>query len=300
MMAPMTLAKATATSVAMLTVAVSLTACSWRLETDPEPFRSPSEITVLRDNIAALEQAVGTAADLATGPQADAEAAAVPSRLELLAGVSPTSSPRAAADLAAAAAEAQAAAVDCMVAAGDDPLAALCASIALSHAAIAGTADPDSAPGTVVDGGTEPGSDSVLDRDEIAVLALEHDKLRSLYEVAAARSKGAEREQALAASVIERERVETLLAVPGVLDLTEPVYDVPAASVAKKAARAETVLAARKALAERYAALLVGADVVDRGWLLNAAYENYVAAGRVGLTASEVPALPGTKPAAAD
>ena len=91
----------------------------------------------------------------------------------------------------------------------------------------------------------------------------------------------------------------SLLAVPGVEDLTEPVYDVPASSVTDQAARAATAIEAQRALAERYAALLVAADPADRGWLLNSAYAAYLAAAQRGLTASEVPALPGTEPATA-
>ena len=299
MMAPMTLAKAAAAGVAMLTATLALSACSWRMETEPDPFRTPSEVTVLRDRVAAAEQAVGTAAGLASGPLADAESAAVPARLDALAGVSPTSSPRPAADLAAAAAAAQQEALDCMAGAGEDPLAALCASIALSHAAIAGVADPAGARDSVVEGGLVPTADSPIDRATVAQLALEHDKLRSLYEVIAARAEGDERATALLASAGERERVASLLAVPGVEYITEPVYDVPASSVTDQAARAATALEAQRALAERYAALLVAADPADRAWLLNSAYAAYLAAAQRGLTASEVPALPGTEPATA-
>lgn len=294
MMAPMTLAKAAMAGVAMLTAALSLSACSWRVETEPDPFRTPSAVTVLRDNVAAAEQALGAAAGSATGPLADAEAAAVPTRLEALAGVSPTSSPRPAADLAAAAAAAQQQALDCMKSAGEDPLGALCASIALSHAAITAVADPTSAADAVTEGGTAPSADSTLNRDTVARLALEHDKLRFLYEVMAARSEGEERARALAASALQREWATTLLAVPGVEDLTEPAYDVPAAAVADEAARAATALDAQTALAERYAALLVAADAVDRPWLPNSAYAAYRAAAERGFTTADVPALPGT------
>ncbi|MCR6711322.1 MAG: hypothetical protein NVV57_00925 [Demequina sp.] len=47
------------------------------------------------------------------------------------------------------------------------------------------------------------------------------------------------------------------------------------------------------AIAEAYAALMVGAAPQDRGWLLNSALVEYRGALANGLTAAQIPALPG-------
>jgi hypothetical protein len=296
MMAPMEGARPTlgvAIVGAAVALVVALAGCSWRVETEPEPFRTPSPITVLRDQVAAAEAALATAAEADSGDLASAEAAAVPVRLEALGGVSPTSSPRPSTDLQAAVNEALAAAHQCIAGANDDPLGGTCAAIELSHWVIAvasgATAEDLPAPGA----GLVPAVATSVDVATLSQLALEHDRLRALYEVIAARSSGAKRTDALARSSAERDRVAQLLAIAGVDDLTQPAYDVPAAATATKAARTATARAAELSLAQAYAALLIDAAADDRGWLENAAFTAYEGAIANGLTAAEVPALPG-------
>jgi hypothetical protein len=246
-------------------------------------------VTVLRDHVATAEAAVGNAAANGTGPIAEAESAAVPVRLAALGGVSPTSSPRPSADLDDAIAAATGAARECIDGAGEDPLGGLCASILLSHSVISGPPEPAQwdAANFVVGSQVTPPSATAVTADNISRLALEHDKLRSLYEVIAARSKGAVRTDALASSSAERARVAALLAVPGAKDLKEPAYQVPT--------DAGAAAAANVALAESYAALLIAAQPQDRAWLLNSAFVAYEQAIAHGLALGEVPALPGAE-----
>ena len=286
MMAPMVRRGVWAGSLALVALA-TLTACSWRLETDPEPFRTPSPITVLRDHVAAAEAAVEAAAPSSDDPLAVVEANAVPVRLGALGGVSPTSSPRPAGSLSQALEDAEAAAAQCMDGAGDDPLGGLCASILLSHKAINAESERNDweSLAYLAEPPTLPPADSTVPADVLSRLALEHDKLRALYEVVAARSDGDARTSALSGSSTERQRVADLLAIAGVQDLTEPAYDVPADATALRDQHL--------AIAEAYAALMVGAAPQDRGWLLNSALVEYRGALANGLTAAQIPALPG-------
>jgi len=287
---------ALAMTAAASAVALTASGCSWRVDTEPEPFRTPSPVTVLRDDVAASESALATAAASDSGELAAAEAAAVSVRLDALGGVSPTSSPRPSTELEAALNAALQSARLCVAGAGADPLGGLCASIELSHAAIA------AASGTVVQGlispdaGLTPAPTTTVDAATLAQLALQHDQARALYEVIAARAVGGERTDALARSAEHRARVTALLALPGVEDLTEPAYDVPAASVSGKAARTKAALDTELALAQAYSALLVTSAPEDRSWLANAAFDAYVAAAHHGLRAADVPALPGVAP----
>ncbi|MGC4174788.1 hypothetical protein [Demequina sp.] len=267
-------------------VAIVLSACSWRLEEDPEPVRTPTPITVLRDHVAAAESALATAAGTSTDPLAAVEAAAVPIRLAALGGVSPTSSPRPDADFAMALSVATDTARDCMEAAGDDPLGDLCASILLSHLAMsaaAGTVTPEMT--DYSSAVTGPGATTEVDAGTLARLALAHDQLRATHEVVAARSSDEAREDALALTASEGARVTALLAIDGVADLREPQYDVGTDSAA--------VLESQRAIADSYAALLVAATPVDREWLLNSALIAFNGAVLSGLTAEQIPALPG-------
>ena len=272
---------------ATLAIATLVSGCSWRMDTEPEPFRSPSQITMLRDDVAAAEAAVASAAAVSDDPLAGVELAAVPVRLTALGGVSPTSSPRPDASLAEALDGASDATTACMDNAGDDPLGGLCASIALSHAVI--LAAPErfawEALAYLAEPVTLPGADSAVPSETLALLALEHDRLRALYEVIAARTTGEERTAAREQSSGERARVASLLAIEGVEDLTEPAYAIPA--------DASSALAARVTIAEAYAALMVGAAPQDREWLLNSAVVAYRGALANGLPISGVPALPG-------
>jgi hypothetical protein len=181
-----------------------------------------------------------------------------------------------------------------MTAAGEDPLGGLCASIALSHAAMAAQPPSTEEDSTFLPSSPAiPSADTAVNSSTIANLALEHDRLRALYEVIAARASGGERTQALASSAAQRARVAELLAIAGVEDLTQPAYDIPAASVSSEASRTATALEGEVALADAYAALLVLAAPQDREWLYSAALGAYRGAVVAGLTPEQVPALPG-------
>ena len=286
MMAPMTW-RGVAKGVAVLAAMTTLAGCSWRLETEPEAFRTPSPVTIVRDQLAAAEGAVESAASAGDDALAQAERDAAPVRVAALGGVSPTSAPRAADDLEAAIASARDAALACMGAAGDDPLAGLCASIALSHEVMSTAADPL----TIADAGygsgpdTLPGADTEVSTAELSELALAHDQLGALYEVVAARGTDGAREVALTRSASERARAKALLAIDGVSDLTQPQYDIPTDAGAP--------LAAELTIAQRYAAALVDAAPRDRLWLYNSAVAAYAQAIVNGLAPGDVPALPG-------
>jgi len=284
MMAPMTW-RGVAKGVAVLAAMTTLAGCSWRLETEPEAFRTPSPVTIVRDQLAAAEGAVESAASAGDDALAQAERDAAPVRVAALGGVSPTSAPRAADDLEAAIASARDAALACMGAAGDDPLAGLCASIALSHEVMSAAADPLTIAGYGSGPDTLPGPDSALPLGDLSELALAHDQLGALYEVVAARSTGAARETALARSASERDRARALLAIDGVTNLTEPQYAIPTDAGAP--------LEAELAIAQRYSSALVGAAPQDRLWLYNAAVAAYAQAIASGLAPGDVPALPG-------
>jgi len=286
MMAPMVWHRAVAGCVGLALVA-TLSGCSWHLETEPEAFRTPTALTVLRDHVAAAESAVEAAAPSSRDPLAVVEANAVPVRLAALGGVSPTSSPRPSGSLAVALEGAESAAAACMDAAGEDPIGGLCASVLLSHLAIDAEAQRNDWEMTAYlpEPPTLPPADSEVSADVLAQLALAHDRLRALYEVVAARSEGDSRKAALEASSAERQRVADLLAIEGVEDLTEPAYDVPADATAL---RDQNV-----AIAETYAALMVSAAPQDRVWLLNSALKAYRSALANGLAAAQIPALPG-------
>ena len=300
MMAPMWWRNGLAASalVSAIVLVLVVAGCSWRVDTPPDPFRTPSPTTVLRDKVAAAEAAVAGEAKNATSDQAAAaaaEAAAVPIRLAALGGVSPTSSPRPSLGFSDAVDWAMETTGDCSVEASGEPLGALCTSILLSHSIIAAT-DPNAvtAQATIVVG------DDDGDVGVIAQLALEHDKTRALFETIAARAKGGERTRALEQSARQRAIVTQLLALDGVENRTQPSYDVPAASVATAAAREATARGALVALGEAYAAYMVKAQVDAHSWVFEMALEQYDAAVPYGLTAAQVPALPGgVEPSAA-
>lgn len=293
MMAPMRWRRGLAVAASAATIAALVAGCSWRLDTPDEPFRTPSPVTLLRDDVAASESALAAAASTTDGDFAAAEAVAAPLRLDALGGVSPTSSPRPSTDIEVALNGAIASAHQCVAGAGEDPLGGLCASIELSHWAIAAASGTSMQTTIAPDAGLTPAGSTGVHPATLSQLALEHDKARALYEVIAARATGSERTDALTRSAEHRARVAALLALPGVEDLTEPAYDVPAASMANKAARTKAALATEVALAQAYAALMVSAAPDDRSWLANAALAAYEAAVAHGLTPADVPALPG-------
>jgi len=299
MMSPMSTGARRGIAATVAALVLLTSGCSWRLETDPDPFRTPSATTVMRDQLAAAEQAVQAAAIASSGAVADAEAALAPTRVAALGGVSPTSSPRPSADVDAAIAEALAQAEECSRAAEDTTLAGLCSSIALSHHLVAFAADPEPRGEpqvrTVDDSaGVLPSASTLVDDAFLAQVTLTHDRARAMYQTIAARAAGEERTNALARGRLHRERVEQLLAL-GVEDLTELSYDVPAARVADAVARATLARDTEWALGEDYASVLVTAAAGDRAWLTNAAYDAYTAASP---TPDDVPALPGIAPVA--
>ncbi|WP_156159058.1 DUF4439 domain-containing protein [Demequina gelatinilytica] len=282
--------------------------CSWRMETPPIPSRTPTPTVVLRDAAAVREQAVIATADSTEAGLLEAELA--PERLEALGGVyveypsaSPAPSPSVeAATFAAAVTEAiDGALADAADAASEDPgLAAMLRSIALSHAmattyaSLAGAEPAErTMPGS---GGTGllPRDGTAVDGDLLARLALAHDQAAFAYEVAAARAEEDERADALKRSRIHAARADALVALPGVEDLREPLYDVAPVDTASATGRAAMEVALELALSEDYAALIDGADDADVAWILDAAYDAFAAAAALpGFDASSVPVLPG-------
>ncbi|WP_042215418.1 DUF4439 domain-containing protein [Demequina mangrovi] len=291
-------------------LAVATTGCSWRLETPPIPSRTPTATVVLRDDAALREQAVIDAAD--SSEAGALESALAPVRLEALGGVyvpypsaSPVPSPTGEQPSFAEAVDA--AIADALrgadAAQDEDPgLAALLRSIALSHAMTTTVADLAGAePGDR----SLPGGDGVpdlapaeateVDGDVLAALALAHDEAAFTYEVIAARSEDEDaRAEALTRSRLHEDRAAALLALPGVEDRRETLYDVPSAGTGTAEERAATALALETALAEAYAALIDGASAQDAGWILDAAYDAFAqAASLPGFEVADIPALPG-------
>ncbi len=291
---------------------VLLTACSWRVETPPIPSRTPTPTVVLRDEAALREQAVVDAAD--STDLGVIESGLAPERLAALGGVYveyPSASPEpdttvsAAPSLDAAVQDA----IDEALAAADaatedDPgLAAMLRSIALSHSlavaapGVAGAAPAERAMPGVGDEATGPWTpteDTAVDGNTLAALAVAHDRASFAYEVAAARASGKERTRALTRSRLHDARAEALLALPGVDDLREPLYEVPPAGTETRKARAATERAVEVELAESYAALIDGAAPDDVPWVLNASYDAWMrAAALAGFDLGSLPALPG-------
>ncbi|WP_062384873.1 hypothetical protein [Demequina iriomotensis] len=288
-------------------LAVAIGGCSWRAETPPIPSRTPTPTVVLRDAAAEREQAV-----IDTVDSSDAgvlEAGLAPERLEALGGIyvehpssSPSPSPAALSFEDAVAEAIDAALADASAADDEDPgLAAMLRSIALSHASVLAAEDLAGAepaerpmPGSDGDGAWIPTSDTAVDGDALAALALAHDRAAFAYEVAAARAEGDERAQALVRSRIHAARAESLVALPGVEDRRTPLYDVPPIGTATAAGRAATEIEIETGLSEDYAALLDGAAAVDVTWILDAAFDAFAAAAALpGFDPQSIPALPG-------
>jgi hypothetical protein len=301
-------------------VGLVLSGCSWRIETAPEPIRTPSASVRLRDEVARTEAGVIMATGVQpTGPLAAAEAADAPVRLAALGGVSPAwtpvpslarSTPAVAPGVRESVVAARDAALTCALSTDDPTLAALCASIAVSHAATlfaAGLASGDTAlpdvvnrPIVTANPALTPPVGASVTADERSRLALEHDRARYLYEVAAARESGDRRDRALARAGLHRARADALLAVTGTTDLREATYAVGVAEVAGAENRDAAERGVEAALAANYAALLVTATAGDRPWLMNAAYDAYAASAALpGAIPADVPALPGLAAGAA-
>ncbi|WP_062287186.1 DUF4439 domain-containing protein [Demequina phytophila] len=296
-------------------LAVAVSGCSWRLETPPIERRTPTPTVVLRDEAAIREQ---TVIDVADASESGAvEAVLAPERLEALGGVyvaTPSPTPSATVSVApaptfdAAVADAIDGALEAAdAAAEDDPsLAALLRSIALSHAlvsdapAVAGEAPAERAMPAVPASGDDdagtwtPAESSAVDPAVLAALAVTHDRASFAYEVAAARATGGERERALTRSRLHEARAAALVALPGVEDDRDGLYDVPPSGTATRNARAATERAVETEIAETYAALIDGADAVDVPWILDGAYDAWMQAASLrGFDLASLPALPG-------
>ncbi|MFW2513603.1 hypothetical protein ACNI3K_07465 [Demequina sp. SO4-13] len=322
------LLRASAVAVAVL----SLAACSWRVETPPPEWPSPGPVTQMRDAAAEREQAVldatghGAGAAGATTAQAsvlsEIEAGATQERLDALGGLyvpypdqspSPSSSgePR---DLIALAMSARDGHLADARVAEDPDLAFLLSSAGLSHAlsswyagwvadAITESTQPIVAERTIrsdelATDQPAPATTSV-DPDVVAELAVMHDQAGYAYEVLAARSADAERDQWIARRDIHRDRAAALTQLPGVEDRRDAVYSLPGDGTAGSAARAATAVDLETHAAQTYAGMLDGAAAADLPWLLNAAFDAYAQAAAFGEPTAEsfaVPALPGAVP----
>jgi len=261
-----------------------------------------------------MEANVVAAADAhPSGALAGAEAADAPVRLAALGGVYPVWTPVPSAsptteapapELRGSVVAARDAALTCALATDDETLAALCASIAVSHAVTLFAADladvaaaaPEVIDRSVVDGNPSlsPPASTAVSADDLSRLALEHDRARYLYEVAAARESGDRRDRALARAGLHRVRADALLAVTGTTDRREATYAVTSAEVLGAENRDAAERGAERALGANYASLLAAAAVGDRPWLMNASYDAYTATAALpGAIAADVPALPG-------
>ncbi|MDN4477180.1 hypothetical protein QQX10_04130 [Demequina sp. SYSU T00039] len=289
--------------------AAALSGCSLRAETPPLERRTPLPEVVVRDDAAVREQAVVDAASDGSSTLAAVESVTAPVRLEVLGpvyvatpGATPSPTP---VELSDAVLDARDGALAAAAATPDEELAVLLRATALGHS-LALAADfvvtPDGWPemterlagvASLGDALTPVGDPSV-DSDELAGLALVHDRAAFAYEVAAARAADDERTAWLERSALHRARAEALLAVPGVEDRRDDLYDVPPEAVADTDARIATARATETALGERYAALWASVGGPEDGWLCNAAYDAYAAAFALpGFDVADVPALAG-------
>lgn len=319
------LLRASAVSVAVL----ALAACSWRLETPPPEWPSPSPETLVRDAAAAREQAVvdatpdGAGASGSTTARAavlsEIEAVAAPARLEALGGLyvpypdaSPSPSPSdGALDLIGASMDARDGHLAEALVTDDPALALLLSSAGLSHAlsswysgwvedAIAQSTEPvvsvrllDSP--ALPDAGPVPSATGV-DAAVLADLVVMHDQARYAYEVLAARAADEERDQWLARRDLQDARATALAQLPGVEDRRESVYVLLGDDSGDAAARLATAQDLETVAGETYATMLDGADADDMPWLLHAAFDAYAQAAAFGeptAASYTVPPLPG-------
>ena len=144
-----------------------------------EPFRTPSPVTLLRDDVAASESALASATAGQDDPAAQAEAAAVPIRLEALGGVSPTTSPRPSSLVVDATNDALDSARACVAAAGEVPLGRAVRLIELSHMVIIAASLTAVLPPPAPDAGVTPTGTTAVDTATLAQLALRHDRARA-------------------------------------------------------------------------------------------------------------------------
>ncbi|MFV0634836.1 DUF4439 domain-containing protein [Demequina sp.] len=307
-----------------LLAALTLTACSWRMETPDPQWPSPDAATLIRDAAAEREQAV---IDAATAGSATAEgavlatieAADAPARLDALGGVyvaypdattSPSPSPTQP-SLDDAVTEARDEALGQSLSVDDANLAAILGATGLAHALSAWFAQFGSATAAgqevvvavrplpsdaLSNTALVPGEPTAIDAATLSDLALEHDRARYAYEVIAARASEDLRAQWLARRDLQAERAEQLLAFEGVEDQRESVYVLTLDQVADAGDALATAIEVETGLAETYAELAATADAVDRPWLLNAAFDAYAQAlafGPATADAFSVPALPG-------
>lgn len=289
--------------------AAALGGCSLRVETPPLERRTPSPEVVVRDDAAVREQAVLDAARDGSSTMAEVEAATAPVRLDVLGPVyvaTPGATPSpASVELTDAVLDARDGAIAAAFATEDAELAALLRSVALGHslAIAAGFAGEsggwpqmtDRVAGSASLGDAlVPAEAGAVDAGTLASLAQAHDRAAFAYEVAAARAADEERTAWLERSALHRARAEALLAVPGVADLRDALYDLSPDAVADADARVASARAIETALGEDYAVLWASRGGADAGWLANASYDAYAAAFALpGFAVADVPALPG-------
>lgn len=292
-----------------IAVAVIGSGCAVRLDAPPPPVRTPAPATLARDDLAQGEATVLAAAGPASGQLASLEAALVPARLAALGGVAPpwpsataSPSPTALPSLATAVEQARDEAIALSATTDDANLALLGHSIALSHAlTLWFAALPEGGLGAAerafVTTGSQsfvPAANTAIAPDILSELALMHDRARYLDRVIAARTTGTARTDALARALIHEERATEILALPGVPDERDVVYDIPTASVRRAADREAAERLTESALGWRYAELLDGARPSEWSWLLNASFDAFAAAALTeGFPAAALPALPG-------
>lgn len=314
--------------------ALVLAGCGVRLDTEPLSWPSPDADTLLRDAAALREQQVIDARELADADGRSSVLAATQVgtaevRLAMLGGVYDAfpdataepavtpSDPAGPLSLEDAMGAARDGALAHAQAASDGNLAALLNSIGLSHALASWYASWSVSwssgaqtevvaerllPSPVVDATTPMATGAHAAPEVMADLALTHDQLRHLYEVAAARSTPADedddpgtREWYLSRRDAHASRADALTEFAQGLDHRESLYAIPADSLLDDISLRVAVIAAEETLAETYASLLVD-GWAEQAWLLSAAFDAYAQAAVFTVVAGEdwtVPALPG-------
>lgn len=298
-----------AAAAAAVGVAMLVSGCGVRWETDHSPVPSPDETTVLRDRLAHAEQAVADAAAGSASPLAVRASTSAEAHLTALGGVyvaypgtalSPSPSLSPLPSVSAAIADARAQAAEAATQATDPNLAFLASSIQLEWTLVQWASTADKA--DLVDTEERVTAPEVTDLPDSALskVVLAHDEARFAYETLAAQEFAADREVTLARAMSHGDRAEALAALVAV-DPRTPLYQLRDVDLTDPDARDALARSLELDLGWRYAALLDAATAKDRGWLFDGALDAYAAAGRTeGFAVSDIPMLPGvaTRPAA--
>jgi hypothetical protein len=300
---------------------LAVSSCGIRAEEPPPSWPTPDAVTLARDEAASRERALLDAlASGAEGPTKEVTAfvrGAAEVHLTALGGVyvpfpsaSPSPDDVAPLGFAQAVEQARDGQLAQCLAGLDQDLDFIACSAGLSHAlALARgqstqTPEADYPPAAIApftspaltSTDTSP-ADATWDAALLSQLALAHDEARFAYETAAARAAEAERDYLLARRDIHAARAASLLSLDSVEDSTDSVYDIRTEQVSTTAARAATLHAIESALGWTYAAALADAPGQERSWLINGAFDSYMASINFpdfGL--ESVPALPGIDP----